>query len=279
MEEEGACFLCLAPCSTLCPDCRLVNYCGPDHLALHRHEDACLPYRAGRLPDKGRVLFATRDLKPLDLVLVDPGTVVGPNYRGRPVCLGCLKPVDGAERKADRRCPVCDYPVCGAPCAKEARHLAECGLLARARPAAPTGRLPSYAQLTPLRMLQRHARGGEECERTEQLMDHLQEAAENPEEWSWYEEQVSGVLRTTLGLADRFSAQDIRHAVGLLNVNAVSPTPRPSLALRSVSSSPGSPARPAQRWGRAATRYSPSCRTTASATRGTSSTPPPSTCT
>ena len=43
--------------------------------------------RAGRLPEKGRVLFAVRDISALELVLVDPGTVVGPNYKSEPVCL------------------------------------------------------------------------------------------------------------------------------------------------------------------------------------------------
>ena len=58
----------------------------------------CFPYRAGVLPDKGRVLFATRDISPLELVLVDPGTVVGPNYKSEPVCLQCLRGVTGAFR-------------------------------------------------------------------------------------------------------------------------------------------------------------------------------------
>ena len=39
--------------------------------------------------------------------------------------------------------------------------------------------------------------------RTNQLMDHLEEAAEHPEEWSWYEEHVGGVLRDQLGLRHR----------------------------------------------------------------------------
>jgi hypothetical protein len=45
----------------------------------------------GWLEGKGRVLFATRDIRALDLILVDPGTVVGPNYRSKKVCLECLK--------------------------------------------------------------------------------------------------------------------------------------------------------------------------------------------
>ena len=47
----------------------------------------CALCRAGRLPEKGRVLFAVRDISALELVLVDPGTVVGPNYKSEPVCL------------------------------------------------------------------------------------------------------------------------------------------------------------------------------------------------
>ena len=79
-QEPGpACFLCLAPCSQLCPHCGVVYYCGEHHLDLHRsltlglalnsctncsrHQGECLPFRAGRLADKGRVLFATRDLR------------------------------------------------------------------------------------------------------------------------------------------------------------------------------------------------------------------------
>ena len=50
-------------------------------------------HRCGRLPGKGRVLFATRDIQAMELVLVDPGTVVGPNYSSQPVCLECLKEV------------------------------------------------------------------------------------------------------------------------------------------------------------------------------------------
>ena len=80
VEDEGFCFLCLASCKHICPHCNLVHFCSQDHLSLHRfyshtlscwettevlsrHGTECLPFKAGRLPDKGRVLFATRDLK------------------------------------------------------------------------------------------------------------------------------------------------------------------------------------------------------------------------
>ena len=37
VEDEGLCFLCLAPCNDLCPHCKLVHFCSQDHLRLHRY--------------------------------------------------------------------------------------------------------------------------------------------------------------------------------------------------------------------------------------------------
>jgi len=47
----------------------------------------------------GRILVAARAIRPLELVLVDPGTLTGPNYSSVPVCLECLKPVSGTPEK------------------------------------------------------------------------------------------------------------------------------------------------------------------------------------
>ncbi len=38
-----------------------------------------------------KITFVKFCIKAMDLVLVDPGTVVGPNYRSNKVCLECLK--------------------------------------------------------------------------------------------------------------------------------------------------------------------------------------------
>ena len=98
-QEPSTCFLCLKVCSEKCPHCGQVFFCSQEHFARHRHQDSCLPFTAGTLPDKGRVLFATRDIRPLELILVDPGTVVGPNYKSDPVCLQCLRTVTGTYRQ------------------------------------------------------------------------------------------------------------------------------------------------------------------------------------
>ena len=58
-------------------------------------KEICLPYKTENRPGIGRVLIATRTIKPMELVLIDPGTVTGPNYTSKPVCLECLRPVNG----------------------------------------------------------------------------------------------------------------------------------------------------------------------------------------
>ena len=32
------------------------------------------------------------NIKAMELIMVDPGTVVGPNYSSKPICIECLKP-------------------------------------------------------------------------------------------------------------------------------------------------------------------------------------------
>ena len=170
--DEDSCFLCLAPCTNRCSFCNLVNFCSDEHFRLHRQDDYCFPYKSGRLPEKGRVLFATRDIKPLELVLIDPGTVVGPNYKSRPVCLQCLRVVETGFK-----CRKCQFPMCNLDCADGARHRQECEILSRdlERTKLTSENIPShgYAHVTPLRMLLL-MESGDKWSRTNQLMDHLE---------------------------------------------------------------------------------------------------------
>ena len=217
---ENNCFLCLAVCSEKCPHCAAVYFCSAEHFARHRHQDYCLPFRAGRLPDKGRVLFSTRDIRPLELILVDPGTVLGPNYKSEPVCLECLRQVPGHYR-----CPACRFPMCDEVCARGERHSRECHLLAthtaRAEDIKHDTLNIAYSHVTILRMLLLMTENDDKWARTNQLMDHLEESHVHPQEWTWYDQQVVDVIRKDLRLAGKFSESDIKHVIGLLNVNAV----------------------------------------------------------
>ena len=219
-QGENNCFLCLKVCSEKCPHCSAVYFCSPEHFARHRHQDYCLPYRAGRLPGKGRVLFSTRDIRPLELILVDPGTVLGPNYKSEPVCLQCLRQVQG-----NYRCPACRFPMCDEDCARGERHSRECDLLAtnttRAEEIKQETLNIAYSHVTILRMLLLMEENDDKWSRTNQLMDHLEESHVHHQEWSWYDHHVVDVIRKDLRLGGKFSESDIKHVIGLLNVNAV----------------------------------------------------------
>ena len=36
--------------------------------------------------------LSTGNIKAMELVMVDPGTVIGPNYSSKPICIECLHP-------------------------------------------------------------------------------------------------------------------------------------------------------------------------------------------
>jgi len=59
-------------------------------------------------------VIATRDLKPLDLILSDTPVVVGPSRQRLLVCVECLKVVDGSTR-----CKDCNFPLCRDECPSE----------------------------------------------------------------------------------------------------------------------------------------------------------------
>ena len=125
------CFLCQKPnCITKCPrpNCG-VYYCCDSHYASHvvnlnqntrydnnngnrRSEKSnrddledtvmpdslCLPFKVVNSDRFGRHFVATRDIKPLELILVDPPGVVGPSTKTKPVCIVCLCPSIGKYR-------------------------------------------------------------------------------------------------------------------------------------------------------------------------------------
>lgn len=67
-------------------------------------------------------MVATRDISPLELILVDSPAVYGPNHDSPAVCLECLSRVDGSFL-----CPDCQLPLCGKGCLqKRVYHAPEC---------------------------------------------------------------------------------------------------------------------------------------------------------
>ena len=70
-------------------------------------------------------MVATKDLEPMDLILEDVPAAFGPDHDTVPVCLECLKRVDGSYL-----CPDCDLPLCDEACyEKRDQHKVECQIL------------------------------------------------------------------------------------------------------------------------------------------------------
>ena len=87
-----SCIICCQETDGRCSLCGLA-VCERD-LGLHTNTqvaDHCFPWRVESLPDCGRVLTATRDIAPFELVISDTALVLAPN--DQPVCLGCLDQV------------------------------------------------------------------------------------------------------------------------------------------------------------------------------------------
>ncbi len=65
----GFCFLCCTETSMVCQNCDKVWYCSTDHLELHCPNDSdCFPYEVAVDLEKGRILIATKDIQPGELI-------------------------------------------------------------------------------------------------------------------------------------------------------------------------------------------------------------------
>jgi hypothetical protein len=134
MKEEK-CYLCQVATShgQKCPNCGLF-YCCEDHFEAHqfkRPQDVvlkkgqaasetasaaayCFPFRVEESEEFGRYFVATRDIEPLELVLVDEAAVVGPATKTKPICLECFKELETINETASEpiRCKGCEFPMC-----------------------------------------------------------------------------------------------------------------------------------------------------------------------
>ena len=95
-------------------------------------------------------MVASRDIKPLELVLWDRAAAVGPAADALPVCLECFGKVDGSFL-----CPKCQFPLCGAKCVGKNLHRDECELFAKLEKKVNFSNLtekhPIYSTIAPLR--------------------------------------------------------------------------------------------------------------------------------
>jgi hypothetical protein len=51
-------------------------------------ENGCYPYKVEEREGVGRILVATRDIQPGDIIFRETQLVIGPSKRTHPVCIG-----------------------------------------------------------------------------------------------------------------------------------------------------------------------------------------------
>ena len=115
----SCCFICPSPCLETCPRCERVQYC-LEHSQYHRDTEQCFPYTVSHAEGVGRLLLASRDIHPGDVIFREEALVTGPGKTTRPVCLGCLDLVDCSVR-----CDGCHWPLCSSQCANIDNHTRE----------------------------------------------------------------------------------------------------------------------------------------------------------
>ena len=114
--NQDLCFLCLEESVLQCENCHIFA-CTEDHLKVHRNEEKgsqkCFPFRIAKDETRGRFFVATRDIEPLETILCDRPSVIGPSTKSSPVCLECLKILTSNDFV---RCSNCNFPMCCNEC-------------------------------------------------------------------------------------------------------------------------------------------------------------------
>jgi len=167
----------------------------------------------------GRVMVASRDILPWELVLEDTCLVMAPN--DVPVCLGCLGQLS-AETVV--LCEGCGWPICSASCAKREEHRRECKLFSQ-QGVTPTLRNFSeqnwmYLAVGILRTLFLKQDNKKLWQHVENLMDHWEERSKD-------KSVVTGLIiifqffNKKLKL-DWITQEDVNHVFGVLQTNSLS---------------------------------------------------------
>ena len=165
-------------------------------------------------PNIGRILVATRDISPWEMVIEDTALVAGPKIAA--VCLGCLTKVEG-----DIVCSKCEWPLCSPECEDSPRHQGECGILA-SRGLVPTiqgGRCGLYPCITVLRVLLLKVSDPKGWALIQRMMDHWEERKTDPKIVGGIK-VMETLFKQRLGL-DWIEKEDVEHAYGVLKTNAV----------------------------------------------------------
>ena len=210
--EEGVCFLCMSKDCTPCQECRLVSSCSA-HLSLHSYKNSCFPWMVQQVAGLGKVLVATRDIAPREVILHDQPFGLAPVQNSEPICLQCFQLLEAGSWFECQ----CGFPMCSKRCSEGDRHRLECRLYRDAD--AKMESLQEYQIIMPIRMLRQMEENQSWSSQFYNLMDHLEERKAETENWEISEVQVVAPIREKLK-QEKWSADLIQRCLGVTRTNA-----------------------------------------------------------
>jgi len=210
------CIICHAHNMSNCTNCEQ-SVCEKDIQTHQPNPGKCQPWKVAKLPVVGRVLIASRDIRPWEAVLTDTAMVQAPD--DSPVCVGCLGAVSG-----DAVCARCKWPVCGVQCQEEEVHEEECRIFQKNNVAPCIENFDNnhwlYTALAVLRVLLVKKKDPENWVKVEALMDHWEER-ENDSKVAEAVNMMCQFFQKICKL-EWVTLRDVQHSFGVLKTNSVS---------------------------------------------------------
>jgi hypothetical protein len=198
-------------------------YCSEDHLRGHQSADLeCYPFEVRESEEFGRFFVATRDISPLELVLIDQPAVVGPATKTKPICLECLK--GPLSLSTSIKCDGCHFPLCQnchvqlSNNSRKLHTVRECNILAKCeRSKAIEIEKDSilYATIFLLRMCLLEEDKPGMYKRLHFLMDGDTSDLQDKDSFSW---QISKILQCDMGLVN-LEHEDVVRLMGIKRTN------------------------------------------------------------
>ncbi|XP_023326813.1 histone-lysine N-methyltransferase ASHR1 [Eurytemora carolleeae] len=163
-------------------------------------------------PQIGRCIQATRDIEPLEIILTDTPSVLGPHHDSQPVCLQCLRIHEG-----DYYCSTCKLPYCDEECSDTSQHRSECFTLSKLSEICQDMENKMMVIMV-MRLIRLKMDNSELWSDIDNLMDHVNERQECTEEWEMFQTKVVDVLKLVLEINDETL---IHRMIGIVCVNSV----------------------------------------------------------
>jgi hypothetical protein len=224
-ETCGSCGL---PASLVCGGCGQVAYCSKDHQKAHwkaGHKTNCKAYKIEKHPVYGRLLMATRELKPGSRILTKTKPVViGPPLTSKLMtCFECngnlpVKPV---------HCPMCNYPFCTEKCLHDPEQNECCQRLSKFE----EDHQPKPEIMAPIKFLALQKSDPGLFERLTSLESHIDDIKVTPR-WKSLQESIVQPLLFVFKDDENVTEDVIDKVIGILTTNSfelVSQTKQQSL--------------------------------------------------